>query len=927
MPESRIDVLLQIRSDLAGLKKAQTESKKLSNLLKTGLGVGVGFGVTQGIGRLVSEITGAVSVGVRFNATIEQQTVAFQTLLGSVEKADERVRELVDFAAKTPFELPEILETNKVLEALSDGALSTSEGMRLVGDTAAALGRPIQDVSTWFGRLYAGLQSGTPVGEATLRLLEMGIVSGKAKQKLDQLARTARSGSESFQIMEETFSKFSGSMELQSQTLNGLNTTLSDTLRTLAGRWTSGLFEGIKESIQGILVALDALPSSTERAVEAIEQRLEKMQERVAQTISPDETRAELLKEIEAAARVGKKRTEELEEIQRKITFRGRVELARLATLGIPLEQFRIMEAELDTYNKLLRGLREELVKFDGLSAAPHLFPIEEIQARLKGLDILSKTMVDLSETSKNVARGTLRERGLTEEEDAERIELLRQREVRSQANTAEALAKTNREKEKQNALDRKNAALLAAANKENVGLTESVKKLNEQKLKATQTDEERSVFLRQELATLATAQAAEENRANLFEKSSEQAVILENIRLNFEKRRIPLIIEEAALKKKISRAEKDQAKSSVELQASQLERQIDQIRHQKEIISLSGDTVVTRNAIMGLVDQEKEILSELIALWTDYGLTVKDPEVLESIANITEALERRRDTAGQGQIRQTPLQRSQQNFASLSDPLQSFQNLGDASEAAILDYQTQVGSLFDQIHESLLIVQQDLSGGIAQSIEGLIKRTTTWGEAFENVGSAILNSVIRAFAQMLANWITTQLTMLALGKTFGRTATRDSVLQAITLAKAWAPAAVSASIATQGGAAVTGTAAYIAGVGVSTAASVALASVGTGAGATFAEGGYTGPGGKYDPRGIVHAGEFVMPSDVVSKRGPGFFYEQMSEIRSGTDPRGGATLNLAVFDSRKSAERWAESQEFETRVVELMELNKGSLL
>ena len=922
MPESRIDVLLQIRSDLAGLKKAQTESKKLSNLLKTGLGVGVGFGITQGIGRLVSEITGAVSVGVRFNATIEQQTVAFQTLLGSVEKADERVRELVDFAAKTPFELPELLEANKVLEALSDGALSTSEGMRLVGDTAAALGRPIQDVSTWFGRLYTGLQSGTPVGEATLRLLEMGIVSAKAKQKLDQLARTARSGSESFQIMEETFVKFSGSMELQSQTLNGLNTTLSDTLRTLAGRWTSGLFEGIKESIEGILIALDALPSSTERAVEAIEQRLKAMQERVSQTTSPDETRAGLIAKIEAAEQEAKLKAEEIDEIQSKITTRRGLSFGLLPGLGLSLDKYREMEATLEALNNtLLPGFREELVKFDGLSAAPHILPLETINARLKELDRISEKA-----GGTRGGRGT-RGRGLTETQRAERIELLRQKELHTQVNIAESLAETNREKKKQNALDRKNAALLAAANKENVGLTESVKKLNEQKLKATQTDEERSVFLRQELATLATAQAAEENRANLFEKSSEQAVILENIRLNFEKRRIPLIIEEAALRKKISRAEKDQAKSSVELQESQLERQIDQIRHQKEIISLSGDTVVTRNAIDELVEQEKNILTDLIELWTEYGLTVKDPEVLESIANITEALERRRDTAGQGQIRQTPLQRSQQNFASLSDPLQSFQNLGDASEAAILDYQTQVGSLFDQIHESLLIVQQDLSGGIAQSIEGLIKRTTTWGEAFENVGSAILNSVIRAFAQMLANWITTQLTMLALGKTFGRTATRDSVLQAITLAKAWAPAAVSASIATQGGAAVTGTAAYIAGVGVSTAASVALASVGTGAGATFAEGGYTGPGGKYDPRGIVHAGEFVMPSDVVSKRGPGFFYEQMSEIRSGTDPRGGATLNLAVFDSRKSAERWAESQEFETRVVELMELNKGSLL
>ncbi|PJM66659.1 phage tail length tape measure family protein [Achromobacter ruhlandii] len=38
-----------------------------------------------------------------------------------------------------------------------------------------------------------------------------------------------------------------------------------------------------------------------------------------------------------------------------------------------------------------------------------------------------------------------------------------------------------------------------------------------------------------------------------------------------------------------------------------------------------------------------------------------------------------------------------------------------------------------------------------------------------------------------------------------------------------------------------------------------------------FADGGYTGAGGKYDPAGIVHAGEYVMPADATSRLGVGF--------------------------------------------------------
>ncbi len=38
--------------------------------------------------------------------------------------------------------------------------------------------------------------------------------------------------------------------------------------------------------------------------------------------------------------------------------------------------------------------------------------------------------------------------------------------------------------------------------------------------------------------------------------------------------------------------------------------------------------------------------------------------------------------------------------------------------------------------------------------------------------------------------------------------------------------------------------------------------------GSTFSDGGYTGAGGKYDPAGIVHAGEFVLRREVVSRPG-----------------------------------------------------------
>jgi phage-related minor tail protein len=50
-----------------------------------------------------------------------------------------------------------------------------------------------------------------------------------------------------------------------------------------------------------------------------------------------------------------------------------------------------------------------------------------------------------------------------------------------------------------------------------------------------------------------------------------------------------------------------------------------------------------------------------------------------------------------------------------------------------------------------------------------------------------------------------------------------------------------------------------------------------------FADGGYTGDGGKYQPAGIVHAGEYVMPAHVVKSYGRSFF-DGISGLRGYAD-------------------------------------------
>jgi hypothetical protein len=72
----------------------------------------------------------------------------------------------------------------------------------------------------------------------------------------------------------------------------------------------------------------------------------------------------------------------------------------------------------------------------------------------------------------------------------------------------------------------------------------------------------------------------------------------------------------------------------------------------------------------------------------------------------------------------------------------------------------------------------------------------------------------------------------------------------------------------------------------------------GSGAEASFARGGYTGPGGKWQPAGIVHAGEFVLRQEVTRQRGAIEFLSRFNRIGLGAlkgYATGGLVSNLSM--------------------------------
>jgi hypothetical protein len=275
--------------------------------------------VALSLAGVTTALLGGLTAGVAYNATLEQQTVAFRTLLGSADAAQRRMRELADFAATTPFELPELVNASRILQSLAGDELGAGDGLRLIGDAAAATGRSFEEMAMWTGRLYAGLKSGTPVGEATMRLIEMGAISGETARKLNALAESGGAVNRPFQVLRETFGRFDGAMALQGETFKGLASTLKDTVMGDLAEATRGLTEQLQRLMRGVLEAKGVIASRAEVARQGQQGQLNAYGQRMGTATSAAELeklRAEITQERRAKSGAAQMERAQLEEVR-----------------------------------------------------------------------------------------------------------------------------------------------------------------------------------------------------------------------------------------------------------------------------------------------------------------------------------------------------------------------------------------------------------------------------------------------------------------------------------------------------------------------------------------------------------------------------------------------------------------------------------
>ena len=200
--------------------------------------------------------------------------------------------------------------------------------------------------------------------------------------------------------------------------------------------------------------------------------------------------------------------------------------------------------------------------------------------------------------------------------------------------------------------------------------------------------------------------------------------------------------------------------------------------------------------------------------------------------------------------------------------------------------------------NELLATSLEGLQSGATNALTGLINGTQSLQEAMANVGSTIINSVIGSLVEMGMQWVKNQV----MGQAAAAASLASTMAQATAAASAWAPAAMSASIATYGSAAAVGQSAYAA--SILSAKGLAVAGAREHGGPVSASSMYrVGEGGKPEIFKASNGSQYMIPGDngrVISNRdigggGGAFHFSPIINLNGDYSAQQQAMLEAAV--------------------------------
>lgn len=214
--------------------------------------------VTSAFNMLTSAIKSAVTAGIEYNSTMQQNQTAFGTMLGSAKEAKELMSSIQDFASKTPLETEDLTKGTRILLGYGVAAENVMPMLKMIGDVAQGDKTRMNGLALAFGQVMA---NGRLMGQEVLQMVSNGFnplqaiseKTGKSmaqlKQEMEQGKISAKMVAEAFQFATSEGGRFYGAMEAQSKTFAGQLSTLKDNISITLGETMKPAFETITNQV------------------------------------------------------------------------------------------------------------------------------------------------------------------------------------------------------------------------------------------------------------------------------------------------------------------------------------------------------------------------------------------------------------------------------------------------------------------------------------------------------------------------------------------------------------------------------------------------------------------------------------------------------------------------------------------------------
>jgi len=206
-------------------------------------------------------ILGIAAASVKAAADIEMTEAAFTTMLGSAEAAKNMLKDLTNFAAKTPFGLKDLTGATQTLIQFGVESRDIMPTLQAIGDVSGGNAERMKSLSLAYGQATS---AGRLMGQDLLQMINAGfnplqVIADKTGESMLELKKRMEDGAISADELADAFKsaaseggQFFGGMERGSQTLTGQLSTLKDEAVQLGISFGKVLLPALKDITQNL---------------------------------------------------------------------------------------------------------------------------------------------------------------------------------------------------------------------------------------------------------------------------------------------------------------------------------------------------------------------------------------------------------------------------------------------------------------------------------------------------------------------------------------------------------------------------------------------------------------------------------------------------------------------------------------------------